>query len=176
MGCRTPSGAAIGWLLNHLSVDHDPEPCVLWPFYVNRQGYGVGQVDGRVQLVHRVVAEKSHGAPPEGSEAAHCRPDGSACESQRCVNPHHLRWATPVENAADKARHGTLNRGEGVWTSKLTAEQVLDILRRRQAGETPKEVARLYGVDRSTISRITAGRTWAHLSDNPCVGVDRLLQ
>jgi DNA invertase Pin-like site-specific DNA recombinase len=47
--------------------------------------------------------------------------------------------------------------------STLDAQDVRDIFRRFDIGETQKSVAQSYGVDKSTISHILRGTTWSHL-------------
>jgi len=74
-----------------------------------------------------------------------------------------LRWATKVENEADKFIHGTDARGSRNGRAKLTAEDVVDILARRHAGEARKSVAAHYGVTGPMIGHITSGRNWKHL-------------
>lgn len=50
----------------------------------------------------RVVCERVNGpAPTEKHETAH------GCGNSWCVNKRHLRWATHIENEADKLIHGT---------------------------------------------------------------------
>jgi hypothetical protein len=79
------------------------------------------------------------------------------------VNPLHLRWATPVENEADKRSHGTHLRGGLCGASKLTESQVLDIRRRVAAGDSQGAIAREYGVSQPAISRIMKRENWGWL-------------
>lgn len=80
------------------AINFDQDECLLWPFHIGKTGYGRFRVDGKMVLVHRYVCESVHG-PSHGLEAAH------SCGIGRCVNPKHLRWATPAENAKDKQIH-----------------------------------------------------------------------
>ena len=100
-----------------------------------------------------------HGEPdyPE-LEAAH----SCGCGHEGCVNPNHLRWATRVQNAADKEAHGTVIRGEDVNSAKLTAADVRAI-RSLHYVRTSAELAEMYGVSQGHISRIQCGVNWAHL-------------
>lgn len=134
------------------------EDCLTWP-YARNFGYGVMRVGGVNKVVHRLVCIAAHGEPPtEGHEAAHTCGRGSS----GCVNPNHLRWATTVENEADKLVHGTHNRGERSGSAKLSRSDVLAIRELKTRSEF-KAAAERYGVSYATIHDICHRRTWAWL-------------
>lgn len=64
---------------------------------------------GITKTVHTLIARAFHGERPEGHEACHVNGD------KRDNRPMNLRWGTTAENAADRAKHGTLvtPRGKG---------------------------------------------------------------
>lgn len=114
-------------------------------------------------LAHRLVALAFLGAPPTiEHEVAH--DDGTR------TNNHwrNLRWATPLENQADRKRHGTTMCGEQLPQSKLTAAQADEIRTAYAAGGqryaggtvTMQELADKYGVALVTISRVVNGIRW----------------
>lgn len=119
-------------------------------------GAGVGRV---WKSVHVLVLEAFVGPRPTGHHGAHGdgNPINNAVEN--------LRWATPSENNADKAMHGTQYRGESVGSSKLTADDVRKLRDLRAAGVKNCELTRRFGVCRNTISNITSGRTWRTVVD-----------
>ena len=55
-------------------------------------------------------------------------------------------------------------RGEDVLGSKLTESDVLEIVRRYEAGDTQTEIARDFPVRQSQVSNILKGKSWAHLT------------
>lgn len=61
----------------------------------------------------------------------------------------------------DRLEHGTDTRGEKNGLAKLSKEQVLHI--RGISGKSLAQLAMQYGVSKSTIADIKAGRTWAHI-------------
>jgi hypothetical protein len=61
-----------------------------------------------------------------------------------------------------KQRHA---KGQALALSKLTQEQVIEIRKRRKAGETCRGLAREYGVTYPTISNICTGKRWAWLTE-----------
>jgi hypothetical protein len=62
-------------------------------------------------------------------------------------------------------QHGTSNRGERQWTSKLTADLVLELRRRRaEAGWDCLAEAKRLGMNRKSIEEAIQGKTWAWLA------------
>lgn len=111
---------------------------------------------GKTRLVHRLVLEAFAGPCPDGYESLH-GPGGSLDNRW----PENLRWGTPVENAADKLRDGTHQRGERHGNHKLTSEQVLEIRRRYANGESQRSLAGAFGVTRGAIGSCVTGQNWA---------------
>jgi hypothetical protein len=140
----------------------DKENCIRWPFRTGR-GYGLFVLNGRTKAVHRYVCERVHGAPPsETHEAAHTCGEGR----RGCINPHHLAWKTPQENAADKLKHDTHLRGERNVRAKLTEESVLEIRKLYCGGDKSAiELGAQYGVSATAIYLIGKGKNWGWLKD-----------
>lgn len=141
--------------LMEVAVPCSSDDCLTWPFAKTTHGYGQLWTDHpyRLELAHRVICRIVHGdAPTEKHEVAHSCGNGFS----GCVNPRHLRWATRVENMADKIRHGTTFRGNHP-NAKLLVSDVISI---RAASGTDGEIAVKYGVSRSSINMIRARVSW----------------
>lgn len=158
-GGGTDKGALKKWILDH--VDYAGGDCLLWPFPSSSDGHGYGHlyVDGATVRAHRYMCELANGpAPSPNHYAAHSCGNGHL----GCINPNHLRWATPTENSADMILHGTRLQGEKAPWSKLTESDVRFI--RAQRGKLlQRELAKMFGVKRSTIGAIQQRKRWAHL-------------
>lgn len=110
--------------------------------------------------VHVLVAEAFLGPKPGPDfEVAH----GDGIRSNNRLQ--NIRWATPKENAQDRAEHGLWNPAKGSvhWRAKLTEGDVLEIRAALADGEKPSDLADRFGVSRPTLSDIAKGRTWGHV-------------
>ena len=130
-----------------------PKRCQYLAVYV---GGGRGATK---QFVHRLVALTFLESRPGALMA--CHRDGDRANN-RVSN---LYWGTPSENTADSLRHGTFvpMRGEANGHSRLDETKVLDLRRRRHAGETLAAIADDLGVSLSTVQLAAVGKTWAHV-------------
>lgn len=147
------------WLIANANVETDD--CLIYPFGKTGMGYGVVYPKGEKQVMaHRWMCEHVHGAAPEGKIwVAHSCANGHLA----CVNPRHLRWATPKQNGEDRVAHGNCPRGEASVNSKLTEADALSVWKLK--GVVPnREAARRHGVTSGAVSGIWSGRTWAWLT------------
>ncbi|MNQ21497.1 hypothetical protein D3C85_346200 [compost metagenome] len=145
-----------------------PDECILWAGCKSTTGYGLVRHNGKCARAHRV---------------AYCRYNGLSlsdigglcvmhtCDTPSCVNPDHLRLGTHKDNMSDKVSKGrnVQVKGEEQGSSKLTDEAVREILdlyvkSHREYGASA--LSRLYGVHPSTVNRIVAGNSWAHITSD----------
>jgi hypothetical protein len=149
---------ALDWIAAH--VDYAGDDCLIWPFAVGKDGYGRVHRPGSsvMTTASNSMCEQAHGPRPASHECAHSCGNGH----RACVNPRHLRWATPTENQADRILHGTTNRGARQWTARLTEDDIREI--RSLSGVMPQtEIAALFGVGQDHISRIISRQVWSWL-------------
>jgi hypothetical protein len=148
-------------LLDRFNDKVSPEPnsgCWLWTGGITELGYGViglGRREEGTDKAHRVSWRLHRGPIPDGMCVCH------RCDTPLCVNPDHLFLGTLGDNMRDcvrKARNYVPNmRGSRAPWSRLTEEQVSDILTRRL---TSLKFAALYGVSGSAIREIWRGKNW----------------
>lgn len=147
-------GKCIQWIRDHLNYQGDD--CIPWPFCIDH-GVGRGRIGylGKGWWSHRLMCVMAHGEPPTPEHhAAHTCGNGHLA----CMNQKHLEWKTGVDNALDRAKHGT-NRPRAM-RRKLTLEQVEEI-KRLKGVETQMALAARFGVSDNAIRNIHAGRTWS---------------
>lgn len=152
---KPANGTVAAWVA--ANKDYAGDGCLLWPFA--RLPDGRAAVSQRLgsSKAARVMCRAAHGNPPPRHEAAHSCGKGH----EGCINPRHLRWATPTDNQADKIAHGTTNRGERHGMARLTAPEVLAI--RSIAGRSQSDIAKEFGVSRRTVGFIQTKQRWAWL-------------
>jgi hypothetical protein len=108
--------------------------------------------------VHVLVCTAFHGPRPTPEhQVAHW--DGNGFNNTE----KNLRWATPVENAADTSRHGKHDRGSRHANSKLIEADVMAIRQALAKGVRGRALARKYKVSPATISSINVGKNWSWL-------------
>lgn len=108
-------------------------------------------------MVHRAVLLSFEGPCPDGMEG--CHGDGNA-GNNRLSN---LRWDTPVNNNADKRRHGTHLQGSMLSWAVLKEDDIPIIKAAFRSGETQTSIAARYGVLQPAISRAISGKRWSHV-------------
>lgn len=158
LGGRIDHGEPIRFL--KALIDHSGDACVAWPYAKLADGRGMIAGRSGVRPAARIMCTLAHGEPSsEDLEAAHSCGNGHLA----CVNPNHLRWATRAENQADRALHGTANRGERQGRSKMKEADVLALRARYANGERLCDLAASSGFQVATIEAAVKGRSWRWL-------------
>ncbi len=133
------------------------EGCWGWIGPLHNAGYGRLAHDKMELLAHRIAYELFVGPIPDGMHVLH------HCDNPPCMNPAHLFLGTHADNMRDMVVKGRSQRGERNGQSKLTEGQVLEIRKVHAGGDSQKELAQRYGVDRSMVNRIVNGKNWGWL-------------
>jgi hypothetical protein len=134
--------------------------CWIWQAATNGR-YGLISSGGKMLKAHRAAYQMHRGPIPDGMVVMH------ACDNPLCVNPDHLSLGTQLDNIRDRDRKGRQvpnhPAGELNGMRKLSDADVLSIRRLRQKGLTMAAIADRFGVSRSNISFIIAGKRWPHI-------------
>lgn len=147
-----PKGSSEQFIRAHANYGGDD--CLLWPYRTTPKGYGLAVIGGVQKRASRWMCIAAHGEPASTAlVAAH------SCGNPTCVNPRHLRWATDMENSADREIHGTVNRGERNGKTTLTASDVAYI---RSAPPSLAPLMQMFGMSKHGISKIRSGKRWGH--------------
>lgn len=133
--------------------------CWKWRAGCDGRGYGEFRLGTRMRGAHRVAWELTRGVIPEGLCVLH------SCDNPRCVRPNHLFLGTVADNNADKAAKGRAVRlaGEKHGCSRLRTKDIY-LIRSLSAELSRKEIAEIFKVDPTHISKILRGKRWGHLS------------
>jgi hypothetical protein len=126
--------------------------CWLWGGRTTQKGYGHMDNGRKVIIVHRFMYEQLHGITLTSEEhVLH------SCDTPHCCNPSHLRVGTNQENILDKLERDRSGK-------KLNIQKVREIKMLLKQRKTHKEIAVLYGVNQSNITRISTGARWGHVN------------
>lgn len=132
------------------NVSKEGGACWLWNGSCGKDGYGVMRVGREQKRAHRMAYECFVGEISDGMLVCH------TCDVPKCVNPEHLFLGTPKDNTADmmkKGRKYVMSR-ELHHNSKLTSEQVKELVSLRSSGKKLRELADMYGISFKTVSQI----------------------
>jgi hypothetical protein len=135
--------------------------CWEWRGNLDAKGYGRFGVDYRIVAAHRFSYKISKGEP---GKLYVCH----KCDNPCCVRPDHLFLGTYDDNMRDMREKGRgtkppTKRGEANLSSKLTEELVIRMRKDRDAGASVDELARRFGVGKSTVCRVVSGQSWKHV-------------
>lgn len=145
--------------LRDVVLAYDGKECLIWPFARANGEYASIHLDGRRQVVSRVVCQEVNGEQPTPDhEAAHSCGNGIL----GCVAQNHLSWKTPVENQFDRLGHGTHNRGERSGQAKITRDDVKNI-RSLEGKMSHRLIASKFGISTGYVSHILTRRNWGWL-------------
>lgn len=145
-------------VMKSVDVGETPDSCWTWTGRTNRDGYG--EIGGRqltTPMVHRIVWRLVNGSIPASMKVLH------RCDNPPCCRPDHLFLGTTQENVADMVSKGRQSRGMSRPNVKLSDEHVRQIRMLLQQGVCRKDIARIFGVCRSTVGHIATRRQWSHV-------------
>lgn len=112
--------------------------------------------EGRLKRrpIHQLVLENFVGLRPKGF--AGCHNDGNR------KNNHfsNLRWDTYKANSADMQIHGTQWRGSKHHSARLKENDLPVIRKLLSEGVMQKDVAAMYGISQSAVSKINRKASW----------------
>ena len=112
----------------------------------------------RVKFYLHIESYKMHkGEIPQGLYVRHL------CNNPGCFNPEHLDIGTQKDNMQDAVKAGRQAKGTKIPQSKLNEKKVLEIRKLYSEGMSQKELAKMYGVNSSSISYVVNKKTWGWL-------------
>lgn len=128
--------------------------CWNWIGTLTTHGYGYFSINQQYHLAPRVAWELYHGESPGKHHVLH------RCDNPRCVREDHLFLGTHQDNMKDKVQKQRHYYGEKHRNHVLTEDAVRFI---RASTLTHAELARMWHVGQSVISRVRAFKSWKHV-------------
>ncbi len=134
--------------------------CWTWDGKKSNRCRGSMKIRGKGILAHRYSWILHYGDIPDDKVILH------RCDNAGCVNYKHLFIGTQIDNIADRDEKERQARGDRIWATKLTIEEVIEIKRRY----TPycrangcEALAKEFGVQPLAIYCILKGKTWKYV-------------
>lgn len=88
-----------------------------------------------------------------------------SCDNPKCVNPAHLWAGSASDNIQDALNKNRAYKGVLNGRSVLTEKDIVEIRLKYKTGKhTHKEIAKMYGVAKPTISSILRNESWRHIT------------
>ena len=136
----------------------DDDQCWNWQASLDTRGYGnfgiASEGKFKMQRAHRVAWELTHGAHSASGKVVCHR-----CDNRRCVNPGHLFLGTQSDNMQDCVAKGRLGDRCGANNPRSRLQES-DVEAIRASAVSLAALSRQYGVSKSTVHSIKAGKTW----------------
>lgn len=155
---RCPPGTPIEQRLMRYVSKCASTGCWNWTGHKNSCGYGSITISGKSILAHRVSYQVFVEEIKEGYVICH------KCDNPSCINPDHLFQGTLQDNQKDSFRKGRnpyfVRRGNNHRFSKLKESDIPVIREQLCLGVSPTKIAKVYGVDDTTIFSIKNRKTW----------------
>lgn len=114
-------------------------------------GYGRIGNNNKTYSTHRVAYEYYKGEIAAGLFVCH------HCDNPKCCNPDHLFLGDQDANMKDMANKRRHSHGQDTPNSKLTSEQVEEIRALVSTGCKQKDVAMVFNISSSNVSKIMTG-------------------
>lgn len=131
--------------------------CHIWTGPITNHGYGrVTFGKHKSTGAHRASYQHFVGPLKDDEIIMH------ECDVPLCVNPLHLRKGTQAENIADKVAKKRQAAGEAHGMSKLSDDQVREII---SGTQDVTALAVLFHVSPCTVRQIRSGLYWRHIHE-----------
>jgi hypothetical protein len=122
----------------------------------SKSGHIIYRWNGQANRMSRYLHTQLFGEIPSKMQVCH------KCDNPSCINPEHFFLGTIQDNMKDMVNKNRQAKGIKKWSSKLTEQQVYEIL---EDNSPRKEIQKHYGVSKACIQGIKSGRKWKYLQE-----------
>lgn len=158
-------------VLHHLlGKTIDDAGCLVWQGGCSN-GHPSARVNGKTQLVRRVIWEALRGQIPSGKVIR------MTCETPLCINPDCMSLTTHQAIAKANGAMGLMSgvvRSAAIARAKQASALAInyDIVHTiRTSDATGVDLAMQFGVSQNLISKVRTNKTWKQWANNPFAGL-----
>ena len=141
---------------NKVDKTSTPNNCWTWTASRSKDGYGLFYFPGGGRA-HRFSYIISKGPISKGLLVRH------VCDNPSCVRPEHLELGTHKDNMQDKVSRNRSIKGTNNSNSKLNDNNIIEIRKLRNLGQTLQSLADQFNVSKPTIWHIVHHKKWTHI-------------
>lgn len=159
------------------AIEPDERGCRIWPHGKTAQGYPQLSLDRYPANGHVLALEIKLGRKLlPGMNALH------SCDVKACVSYDHLEEGTHQKNMEDASKRGRMAsgdrngsrthperrpRGSNCGSAVLDEQGVMKVCELLEKDIPQHRIGIMMGVSQNTISLISLGKTWGHLTGRP---------
>lgn len=140
------------------NITINDKKCWIWNMGTDKDGYGRLRVGDKTYFTHRLISYIYKDFCIYSKNFV-CH----TCDVPSCCNPDHLYIGDHYSNTRDAINRNRFKKGEEVYSSKLSKEDVAVIKKLLLEGYSHRKIAKMFKVAKNTISQIYQNKTWSYV-------------
>ena len=128
--------------------------CIEWTRAKTKGGYGLIWNEKKLKYIHRLTYENAHNVTLKRTDYV-CH----SCDNPSCYNIEHLFLGNAEVNNKDREKKNRTAVGYSLPHTRLSEQDVFDIIELRKNGEKTVDIAKRYDIDQSHVSKICLRQT-----------------
>lgn len=164
---KTLEGKDLDRFEGYVPDSYDRNGCLIWQGKIQSKGRCQFYFDGSWYVASRVMYSLHHRVKvPDRYEDGRRCVIAHTCHNPACIHPEHLVMTDQKGNIKMSYDDGRIPVGRKRWNSLLTEHAVVQCRKLYCfQGKTQKELAKMYGVAKQTISSVIIGTRWGHVKE-----------
>jgi hypothetical protein len=120
----------------------------------SQNGYPYTRIQNRQTTIARVIFAHLNHPIEKGQVLRH------TCDQKKCINPKHMLLGSVSDNVRDAVKRGLNPKEETHGMAKLRFSDIQAIRTLSANGFAGSYIAKLFGISKSSVSKILQGKHW----------------